>query len=124
VGSNFSNFSGEIFQVENVIQHPKFKIRTMNYDFAIIKLANEITLEPTLKEAIPLPQADDVTGDGALAFVSGYGVTLVYSDEKNILRGVELPIVSQKVCKRSYWLLTPQMFCAGLPQGKVDACQG
>lgn len=124
VGSNYSDKDGEVFKVESIIQHPKFRLRTMNFDFAIIKLAEEISLESGLKEAISLPNKDDVIEDGALTFVSGYGVTLVNSDEPNTLRGVELPIVNQRVCKRTYWLLQPQMFCAGVPEGKKDSCQG
>lgn len=66
-------------------------------------------------------------------WVSGFGVTEEFSTA-NHLRYIGLPIVDQNVCHSSIetvkkkqidvFTLTENMFCAGLPEGGQDTCQG
>uniref|UniRef100_A0A672ZH59 Vitamin K-dependent protein C n=1 Tax=Sphaeramia orbicularis TaxID=375764 RepID=A0A672ZH59_9TELE len=43
----------------------------------------------------------------------------------NVLRKVDVRLVSEEDCIRSYGrLVTPRMLCAGYRTGKKDACQG
>lgn len=66
-------------------------------------------------------------------WVSGFGVTETFSTA-DYLRYIRLPIVDQKVCRESIdkvrlthsdvSSLTENMFCAGLPEGGKDTCQG
>ncbi|XP_046704516.1 serine protease 30-like [Silurus meridionalis] len=66
-------------------------------------------------------------------WVSGFGMTETYHTA-NHLRYIALPIVEQEVCHLSFEevkktvsdvsTLTENMFCAGLPEGGKDTCQG
>lgn len=123
VGSAFPFWGGELFEVEQAIKHPLFNIDTLNHDFAILKLKNEITMQTGVKEIIKLPQVNDKIENGKEVFVSGYGSTMNPAKEDRLLRGVLVPIVPQNICKRSYpTLLTAQMICAGLKEGGKDSC--
>lgn len=126
VGSNKADSGGDLIAVEKVINHPRFSLSSLNYDFAILKLKSEIKLQQGVKEVIALPlEKDKITADTKV-FVSGFGLTMdnaISSDSR--LRGVVVPIVDQRVCRRAYpFLLTDQMICAGLSAGGKDSCSG
>jgi trypsin len=114
---------GEVFQVQSISAHPRFNMNTINFDFALLKLANEIELQPRVKEIISLPPAADKIADGSKALVSGWGDTRSNSEPRSLLRGAEITIINQGICKRAYSFLKPQMVCAGRLSGGVDACQ-
>lgn len=126
VGSNFGDSGGEVIAVEKVINHPRFSLATLNFDFALLKLKSEIKLQKGVKEIVALPSENDKVSANTEVFVSGYGLQMenaIKSD--NRLRGVVVPIVDQKVCKRAYpFLLTNEMICAGLAAGGKDSCSG
>lgn len=125
VGSSFSNTDGEIFYVEKVIRHPRYSAITLNFDFAILKLTSDIKLEPNVKEIIALPSENDKVDEKTEVFVSGFGLTGDNAYNANALRGVIVPVVSQKICRRIYPLvLSNQMVCAGLTEGGKDSCSG
>lgn len=126
VGSSYSNRGGDVIKINKIIAHPQFSMRTLNYDFAILKVQTPITLIPKVKEIIKLPAADDIISDNVEVFVTGFGLTLDNSIRDDTeLRGVVVPVVGKKICKRAYpFLITDQMVCAGLAAGGKDSCSG
>ncbi|KAG5674718.1 hypothetical protein PVAND_004670 [Polypedilum vanderplanki] len=125
VGSSHAYHGGEVYQVEKVIKHPLFSITTLNNDFALLKLKNNITLINGEKEIIKLPRANENIEEGTEVFVSGFGSTNDLTTNDHTLRGVIVPIVSQSECKRAYpKMITNRMICAGFEEGKKDACSG
>lgn len=124
VGTARVNSGGEIFAVKAVFSHPGYNPTTYNNDFSIVQLNRKITLKAGVKATIALPPLNDPIANGELAFVSGWGDTLVSSESAMNLRGVTVPIVDQNVCKRVYSILTNNMVCAGdLKNGGIDSCQ-
>lgn len=126
VGSNFGDAGGDVIAVEKVINHPRFSLATLNFDFALLKLKSAITLKTGVKEIIVLPSENDKVGANTEVFVSGYGLQMENAIKTdNRLRGVVVPIVEQKACRRAYpFLLTNEMICAGLSAGGKDSCSG
>jgi trypsin len=126
VGSKKADAGGDVIGVAKVINHPRFSLSTLSYDFSIIKLKSDIKLVPGVKEVVALPSENDKTAANTEVFVSGFGLineNAISTDSR--LRGIVVPIVDQKVCRRSYpFLLTDQMICAGLSAGGKDSCSG
>lgn len=126
VGSNTAESGGDVIAVEKVINHPRFSLVTLNYDFALLKLKNEIILKPGVKEIIELPAMNDKISADTEVFVSGFGLTdeNAFSTDSR-LRGVVVPVVDMRTCRRSYpFLVTEQMICAGYSSGGKDSCSG
>lgn len=126
VGSNRADVGGDVITVAKVINHPRFSLSTLSFDFSLLKLKSDVQLVPGVKEIIKLPAANDKIIADLEVYVSGFGLTMdneINSDSR--LRGVVVPIVDQKVCRRAYpFLLTDQMICAGLSKGGKDSCSG
>ncbi|TSK77026.1 Chromodomain-helicase-DNA-binding protein 5 [Bagarius yarrelli] len=136
VGSNrVSEYFGTsaLFQplpIESLHIHPKYKSPDFNHDIALIKLASALSFSASVMPACLPPQDAEMESSG---WVSGFGVmeTFVTSDH---LRYIRLPVVDQSVCQKSIEevrksrndvsALTENMFCAGLPEGGKDTCQG
>jgi trypsin len=124
IGSNKSISGGEIFNVDKFFQHPLFNTLNLNNDLAILRVEKNITFVPGKIEAIELVDAKDKLQESSEVFVTGYGLTNNVEHPSNRLRGVILPIVSQRTCRKSYpFILTNQMVCAGLSEGGIDSCQ-
>ncbi|XP_034466935.1 complement component 1, r subcomponent isoform X1 [Hippoglossus hippoglossus] len=106
-----------------------------NNDIALIKLQDPITFDSSVMP-ICLPAQDATYVTGTMGLVSGFGVT--ETDGRRILTNklkyVRLPVVDQVTCTQSITLfkrgknnvpsLTNNMFCAGVPEGGKDSCQG
>ena len=126
MGSSRSDRGGDVIAVKRVFNHPRFSFATLNFDFALLELANEIKLIPRIKELVNLAEANDKTFPDTEVLVSGFGLideNAERSDHR--LRGVLVPVVDQNACKRSYpFILTDNMICAGLSAGGKDSCQG
>lgn len=124
VGTARVNSGGEVFAVKAVFSHPGYNPNTYNNDFSIVQLIGSINLKEGVTAIIALPTLNDPIADGALAFVSGWGDTLVASESTKNLRGVEVPTVNQSACKRVYSIVTNNMVCAGdMKNGGIDSCQ-
>uniref|UniRef100_A0A8C3T457 Peptidase S1 domain-containing protein n=1 Tax=Chelydra serpentina TaxID=8475 RepID=A0A8C3T457_CHESE len=108
---------------QTIVLHPSYDDQTLDHDIMLIKLAHPIQPDAYVRP-IPLPTACPEVG--SLCMVSGWGNIL--SDgllSANNLQCVEVPIVSDQVCERSYpGMITSTMMCAGYLEGGKDACQG
>lgn len=116
--------------VRRVIIHPDYrKDESHNFegDIALLELENSVTLGPNVLP-ICLPDNDIFYDRGLMGYVSGFGIM----EERiaNDLRFVRLPVAEREACEK--WLRSKQrkdvfsqnMFCAGDPTLKQDACQG
>ncbi|KAG6923086.1 protease, serine 1 [Chelydra serpentina] len=112
-----------LMRIETIVLHPSYDDQTLDHDIMLIKLAHPIQPDAYVRP-IPLPTACPEVG--SLCMVSGWGNIL--SDgllSANNLQCVEVPIVSDQVCERSYpGMITSTMMCAGYLEGGKDACQG
>uniref|UniRef100_A0A3B5AB54 trypsin n=1 Tax=Stegastes partitus TaxID=144197 RepID=A0A3B5AB54_9TELE len=103
-----------------VIPHPEYDRYTINNDIMLIKLAEPATLNEFV-QPVALPSSCAPAGTQCL--VSGWGATK--SGVVTCLHCLDLPILAQEDCERSYPdRITESMFCAGFLEGGKDSCQG
>lgn len=116
--------------VRRVIVHPDYVQQdafSFEGDIALLELENRVTLGPNLLP-ICLPDNETLYDVGLMGYVSGFGV--MRNRLSQDLKYVHLPVANREVCER--WLRQKQrkdvfsqnMFCAGDPSLKQDACQG
>lgn len=132
LGTNNRNKSvGQVIQVSNQVKHSKFDDFTLDYDVAVLTLSSPVKLSDNVN-VINIPQPCSslscITGlakPNTLVRVVGWGITS--SDENSIsadLKQVDVPIVSNTLCKKIMFDVTNRMICAGFLKGGKDACFG
>lgn len=123
VGSSFKT-GGELVSVEEVISHPDYDRRTIDYDFALLKLQDPLTFNANIS-SVKLPKQDAKVAEGTIVSVSGWGNTRNSSQSTAQLRVVEVPVVALTRCQELYkgYTVTERMICAGLDAGGKDSCQ-
>uniref|UniRef100_A0A8C4F8J9 complement subcomponent C1r n=1 Tax=Dicentrarchus labrax TaxID=13489 RepID=A0A8C4F8J9_DICLA len=104
-----------------------------NNDIALIKLREPITFRASVMP-VCLPEKGATYVTGMMGLVSGFGLTERLKILTNMLKYVQLPVVEQETCRASITSakkkrnsvpsLTNNMFCAGVPEGGKDSCQG
>lgn len=111
--------------MRNIIQHENFQRATIDWDYALLELDQNIRFSD-LAKPIRLIGSQQTVQDQTVCLVTGWGST--QSAESNrILHGAEVPVMNQQVCANAYrhaGSITPRMMCAGLAQGGKDSCQG
>lgn len=116
--------------VRRVIIHPDYvqkEADNFEGDIALLELERPVTLGPYLLP-ICLPDNQTLYDEGLMGYVSGFGI--MKSRLSPDLKFVHLPVARRQTCER--WLRQKQrtdifsknMFCAGDPTMKQDACQG
>lgn len=126
VGTTLHTFGGELVPVKRVIRHPAYDHGTVDYDFALMELQEELDLEKGVY-AVELPEQDEPVEDGTCLQVSGWGDTQNVFEDGVGLRAAYVPSVNQEKCTEAYSSfgeITPRMLCAGFDKGGKDACQG
>uniref|UniRef100_A0A3Q2UEC0 complement subcomponent C1r n=2 Tax=Fundulus heteroclitus TaxID=8078 RepID=A0A3Q2UEC0_FUNHE len=116
--------------------HPEYNNPdSLNYDndIALIKLQDPVTFDASIMP-LCLPAEDDTYDTGLMGMVSGFGVTDKGAQRflTNKLKYVHVPVAQQERCRESLKgrpgtktpTLTNNMFCAGIPEGGKDSCQG
>ena len=107
--------------VSNIHIHPSYVNTTFANDIALFRLATPATLNShvSIIDLAALPPV------GTHLTVSGWGKTIEGGSSSNILRKVQVPIVSSSQCNTAYpGRITTSMFCTGYPAGGKDSCQG
>ncbi|KAK0161715.1 hypothetical protein PV327_008133 [Microctonus hyperodae] len=119
--------------VISVNVHPEFYAGTLYNDIAILNLDHDIDFEknPHISPACLPAKHEDYTG--ARCWTTGWGKDAFgdFGKYQNILKEVDVPIVSHSVCQQQMRLtrlgpsfnLHPGFICAGGEEGK-DACKG
>lgn len=72
VGSSFHAKDGQLVRVKNFIRHQNYSLYPIDYDFALLELAEPLNFTDKI-QPIALPDADTVVEDGTLCTVSGWG---------------------------------------------------
>lgn len=107
---------------ELVIPHPDYDRKTINNDIMLIKLSRPAVLNEFVQ---PMALPKSCTAAGTRCHVSGWGSTQSPFGCRWCLNCLDLPILSQEDCERSYPdRITSSMFCAGFLEGGKDSCQG
>lgn len=126
VGSTVSGNGGSVYQVKGFMKHEKFNHNTVNYDFALLELAESIQFNEGAKP-IKLIDSQRKPSDKDGVLVTGWGVTNpAFIESNGELRGAEIHVINQSKCADAYKNrrgVTSAMLCAGLEQGGRDACQ-
>ena len=75
--------------------------------------------------AIALPSVNEDYDAGTMCTVTGQGTTSAGGSIANTLRKVDVPVVSDADCRKSYGQssIYDSMICAGLDAGGKDSCQ-
>ena len=120
-----STEDGTRHQVCGTTKHPDYNSGTTNNDYAIVRLTESVELGA---RAVPacLPDATfagDFLDDKTMT-VSGWGTTSSGRSQSGVLLSVDVPGISNTVCRANYSenAITDSMMCAGA--GGVDSCQG
>ncbi|XP_055383601.1 trypsin delta-like [Condylostylus longicornis] len=123
VGSSFHNEGGQLIQVTEIRKHEKYNSWTIDYDVAIMKLAEQVKTGAKA-QIISLNRA--AMKGGELAKISGWGATREGGSIPKQLQAVDIEIVSQSVCRQQYGSsrITDRMLCGGVNGGGKDSCQG
>ncbi|XP_052872622.1 trypsin-like [Anopheles cruzii] len=113
-GTSDHTQGGVTFDVDQIVNHPNYKERTMQNDVCVLHTTSDMigrNIAP-----IPLDSTGAFQKPGTRAILSGWGSTENWVIP-NILQSVEIPIISTIVCKLSLWkhnaMIYPDMLCAG-----------
>ena len=121
-----STNAGERIGAARFIEHPGYTNQNDGEDNDIALI--ELERAATATQPISLINAGNAVVDdpGANARVTGWGSLPEKGlDGTDKLHGVNLPVVSQQVCRTSHGEnLTDDALCAGLAAGGADSCQG
>lgn len=99
-----------------IVIHPNY-MGTSN-DIALIKIAPITNIKLMNLTNVSYPA-------GTLMRVIGWGSTKEGTGiQSKVLMQVDVPLVSNVVCKKSYAFVSDQDVCAGYQQGGKDSCQG
>ncbi|KAF7708674.1 trypsin-like [Silurus meridionalis] len=111
----------QLLKTENIIWHPKYDYKTLDYDIMLIKLFHPVKVTNAVQ---PISLPSGCPYDGMSCTVSGWGS--LYADSLFMpfrLQCADVPVVGERECERSYpGMLTPRMLCAGHKEGGKDAC--
>lgn len=119
--------AAESIAIKQVIMHPLYNPKTMDYDFALIEIFRNSSYPPIElnEEEIDIQTANPPTE--IFGTVSGWGNL---SGRKNsrmsdILQKVDVPLVAKNTCNYLHkGQITDRMLCAGYPDGGKDSCLG
>ncbi|XP_053685995.1 trypsin 5G1-like [Sabethes cyaneus] len=126
VGSTRHAQGGQLVKVGRKLKHPKYDSTSIDYDFALLELSENLQLTDAVSP-VNLPEQDESVVDGACLQVSGWGNTQNAVKVSKTLKATNVPAVNQEQCAKSYasfGKVTPRMICAGFEKGGKDACQG
>jgi len=126
---NVSEDSQVQLPVSKVITHKLYNPRTLDYDIALIKLAQPVPFNQYTGMAC-LPEKDDVVPVGTTCFITGWGKIQVESNLHPKLQQAKLPVVTNKQCSElntntTGIEITSRMLCAGHgPSDSRSGCHG
>jgi secreted trypsin-like serine protease len=119
-----------VLKVDKVIIHPKYNGSKQSYDFALVKLKDNIIFTDKMKAIKLADEAYEQSGmqsEGVTSTVYGWGLTAERGKTSRFLNFVEVPIVSNETANepRAYnGAVDETMIAAGFDEGGKDACQG
>ncbi|KAL7482728.1 hypothetical protein ACHAW6_008385, partial [Cyclotella cf. meneghiniana] len=112
--------SGEVIARKKAIKHPNYNTKSMVNDFAIVLLSKATTQNV---QFVKLNKDEAYPVAGANSRTMGWGDTTQGGSGSNVLREVDLPVITNELCYEKYpGDIYASMICTFLP-GK-DSCQG
>lgn len=112
--------------MKDIIFHPSYNVATLDYDVALLELAEPLVYGVGVQKISYLNQGGSVAA-GELLRVSGWGATRVPVPDAMRLRAVSVPKVERDPCNAkllgTFLNVTENMLCAGGEAGR-DACSG
>jgi trypsin len=100
--------------------HPRYSQRV--YDIAVLELESAVGGVDVVSLSRSASAIEEKAG--TLLRVIGWGNTQQNGKQSSQLREVDVPVVSNAICKAAYPGLYEGNLCAGLPAGGKDSCQG
>lgn len=125
-GTNWLGIGGIKVNVRRIIVHPEYVAAVSGRDIAIVETFDPLPLGEWIA-AVPLNQDDENPAPGIGLVAVGWGATVQGGSTVRDLRFVEVPAVSSADCNRPLAYdgrIMPDMLCAGVMSGGMDACQG
>ncbi|KAL3280358.1 hypothetical protein HHI36_017847 [Cryptolaemus montrouzieri] len=119
-GTNVLDGSGQRYQVERLIAHPRYNQRTSANDIALVKLTRTISFNSKVGR-ISLPRSN--TGGGRQLTLTGWGKTSFPGQVSRTLQTIKLTSLSNSQCRRTFPQITSGSICTAGDSGK-GACQG
>uniref|UniRef100_UPI003AAD8782 transmembrane protease serine 6 n=1 Tax=Centroberyx gerrardi TaxID=166262 RepID=UPI003AAD8782 len=120
---NRSSPTEEAVRVRRIHLHHYYDEESHDYDLALLRLDRPAST--LLDRPACLPPPTHQLEPGLLCWVTGWGTLREGGRASNVLQKVDVRLVSEEACVRSYGhLVTPRMLCAGYRSGEKDACQG
>ncbi|XP_069355263.1 trypsin 5G1-like [Maniola hyperantus] len=123
VGSTQSDTGGTQYTSRNFKAHPRYDRTTFDYDVGYIRFT-AIVIDGVNTAIVELAESGTPVRPGTYLTVSGWGATTEDGDVSENLMAVQVPVVSNTRCRRSYSTITTRMICAGVPEGGKDSCGG
>jgi trypsin len=119
---------GKDYAIAEIITHPDYNSGSpLNNDIALLRVEAEFDLGTQDSNIIQLAAQGSDVAAGTVVTITGWGRLQngvnIFPDT---LQTVDIPVVERNDCKeknRDILPVTDAMFCAGLPDGGVDACQ-
>ncbi|XP_053676663.1 uncharacterized protein LOC128726846 [Anopheles nili] len=113
----------------NIIIHPEYTSIGFLNDIALLRLQEQVVYQKHIRP-ICLPEPSDVF-DGQLCTSTGWGMEAHTRKYANVLKRVDLPVVSRQTCKQQFaatrlgpfFRLHKSFLCAGGEAG-ADTCDG
>lgn len=109
------------YVVQRFIIHPLFTASNYDYDVAIVETTKEITFSDIVGPACLPFKFVNTNFTGLKVTILGWGTLFPGGPTSNVLRKVDLDIISQSTCRSYESTLTDRQMCTFTP-GK-DACQ-
>ncbi|CAD7012579.1 unnamed protein product [Ceratitis capitata] len=116
---------GALVPVKEIIMHEDYQPTLYNNDIAIVVLAVPLPINNVTIKAIGL--YNKPAENGVISTITGWGTLQSGGSSPYYLQEVQVPIVSNELCKEDYGTnrITDAMLCAGVRGvGGKDACQG
>jgi len=111
------------FNVEKIIQHPRYTFDEFSYDFSLLRLSTPITFNDKIAPVcLPTSSGDFASVD---AIVTGWGDTTDGGESATVLQEVTVQTITNARCRQAYDdTVDRSMICAGVEGGGKDACSG
>ena len=112
----------QVIQVKKFYQHSEYNHKTVDFDFSILELEQDLSISTSIRPAcIPKDASNDYKG--VKAIVSGWGVLAHGGDQPDHLQKLSVTVTANNACGLYHPdQISDNMMCASNP-GK-DSCQG
>ena len=125
IGSQKLSRPGRVIGLKKIYVHPQYEGTTTGEDAALLHLSGRSALNPI---AMGRPSQKSLWDPGTTARALGWGAdNYMIGDSPDKLHEVDVPVVSDTDCSRSYTIHgydAATMICAGETVGGKDTCQG